>query len=143
MDHTSSNIIEDIRTPGSHLSLEERGMIQALHRQGLSLRGIAAALGCAHTTVLWMRKNKRMKGRCIEERPAVVHEGTEIGHWEVNTVVGQRASHQPVIFTTVKRSRVIISPYAFQCGPVPALNPPWPSRRSCMEQSASVRFFRR
>ena len=47
MDHTHSNIIEDIRTPGRHLSLEERGMIQALHRQGLSLRAIAAEVGCA------------------------------------------------------------------------------------------------
>ena len=38
---------------GRHLSLEERGMIQALHRQGLSLRNIAAAVGCAHTTVFY------------------------------------------------------------------------------------------
>lgn len=43
MDHIHSNTIEDVRTPGRHLSLEERGMIQALHRQGLSLRDIAAA----------------------------------------------------------------------------------------------------
>ena len=35
MDHIHSNTIEDVRTPGRHLSLEERGMIQALHRQGL------------------------------------------------------------------------------------------------------------
>ena len=50
MDHIHSNTIEDVRIPGRHLSLEERGMIQALHRQGLSLRNIAAAVGCAHTT---------------------------------------------------------------------------------------------
>ena len=53
MDHIHSNTIEDVRTPGRHLSLEERGMIQALHRQGLSLRNIAAAVGCAHTTVFY------------------------------------------------------------------------------------------
>ena len=53
MDHIHSNTIEDVRTPGRHLSLEERGMIQALHRQGLSLRDIAAAVGCAHTTVFY------------------------------------------------------------------------------------------
>ena len=29
MDHIHSNTIEDVRTPGRHLSLEERGMIQA------------------------------------------------------------------------------------------------------------------
>ena len=32
MDHIHSNTIEEIFR---HLSLEERGMIQALHRQGL------------------------------------------------------------------------------------------------------------
>ncbi len=53
MDHTHSNTIEEVRKSGRHLSLEERGMIQALHRQGLSLRGIAAALGCTHTTVFY------------------------------------------------------------------------------------------
>lgn len=37
MDHFHSNTMEDVRIPGRHLSLEERGMIQALHRQGLSL----------------------------------------------------------------------------------------------------------
>ena len=53
MDHIHSNTMEDVRIPGRHLSLEERGMIQALHRQGLSLRDIAAAVGCAHTTVFY------------------------------------------------------------------------------------------
>ena len=53
IDHIHSNTIEDVRTSGLHLSLEERGMIQALHRRGLSLRNIAAAVGCAHTTVFY------------------------------------------------------------------------------------------
>lgn len=53
MDHIHSNTMEDVRIPGRHLSLEERGMMQALHRQGLSLRNIAAAVGCAHTTVFY------------------------------------------------------------------------------------------
>ena len=219
MDHIHSNTIKDVRTPGRHLSLEERGMIQALHRQGLSLRNIAAAVGCAHTTVFyelrrgtpdrkskhgrapqymakrgqkayaenrknsrkpckidhddcelfiqwmvervrqerwsldacvgyarrnklftpeqipctktlynmlwanklplslfevpqvlkhkrrrkWVRKNKRMKGRSIEERPAVVDDGTEMGHWEVDTVVGRRAGREAVVFTAVEK----------------------------------------
>ena len=34
MDHIHSNTIEDVRTPGRHLSLEERGMIQALLVRG-------------------------------------------------------------------------------------------------------------
>lgn len=51
----------------------------------------------------WVRKNKRMKGRSIEERPAVVNDGTEIGHWEVDTVVGQRAGREAVVFTAVEK----------------------------------------
>ena len=53
MDPIHSNTIEDVRTSVRHLSLKERGMIQALHRQGLSLRNIAATVGCAHTTVFY------------------------------------------------------------------------------------------
>ncbi len=219
MDQSHFNTIEDIRKSGSHLSLEERGMIQALHRQGYSLRAIAAEVGCAHTTVFyelkrgtperksqrgrppqysakrgqraylehrkksrkpckidhdncepfiqwmasqvrkerwsldtcvgyarrhnlfsseqipctktlynmlwasklplslfdvpqalsrkchrkWSRKNKRLKGRSIEERPVIVNEGTEIGHWEVDTVVGQREGREAVVFTAVEK----------------------------------------
>lgn len=51
MDQTYFNTIEDVRKSGRHLSLEERGMIQALRRQGYSLRSIAAEVGCAYTTV--------------------------------------------------------------------------------------------
>jgi transposase, IS30 family len=51
----------------------------------------------------WVRQNKRIKGRCIDERPAIVNDGTEIGHWEVDTVVGQRAGREAVIFTAVEK----------------------------------------
>lgn len=34
MDHIHSNTMEDVRIPDRHLSLEERGMMQALHRKG-------------------------------------------------------------------------------------------------------------
>lgn len=53
MNQSTFNTIEDVRKAGSQLSLEERGMIQALHRQGYSLRRITAEVGCAHTTVLY------------------------------------------------------------------------------------------
>ena len=35
MAQTHFNTIEEVRKAGSHLSLEERSMIQALHSQGL------------------------------------------------------------------------------------------------------------
>lgn len=220
MEQTYFNTIEDVRKSGRHLSLEERGMIQALHRQGYSLRSIAAEVGCAYTTVWyelrrgtpekkgsrgrtpqytakrgqkayedhrknsrkpckidhddcepfiqwmaekirkkhwsldtcvgfaklhnlfqpeqipctktlynmlwrsklpislfdvpqalgrkrhrkWIRKNKRIKGRSIEERPAIANEGTEIGHWEVDTVVGHRGGREAVTFTAVEKT---------------------------------------
>ena len=42
-------------------------------------------------------------GRSIEERPAIVSEGTEIGHWEVDTVVGKREGREAVTFTAVEK----------------------------------------
>ena len=219
MDQSYSNTYEDSRKLGKHLTLDERGCIQALHCLGISLRGIASQIGCAHTTVMyelrrgtpkrtssrgrtpiytakrgqaaykehrthcrkpckldddlfepfiqwlvnqvrekrwsldvcvgyaklhqlfptdemvctktlynmlwagklpitvfevpralsrkqhrkWNRKNKRMLGRSIDERPAVVDEHEEIGHWEADTVVGKRQGKEAVVFTLVER----------------------------------------
>jgi len=41
MDQSNFNTIEGSRKLGHHLTLDERGMIQALHEQGYSLRGIS------------------------------------------------------------------------------------------------------
>ena len=45
MDQNHFNTDEAVRKSGSHLTLAERGMIQALHKKGMSLlaRAIAAA----------------------------------------------------------------------------------------------------
>lgn len=51
MDHTYSNTNAEVHKLGRHLTLDERGMIEALHRQGFSLRAIGEAIGYAHTTV--------------------------------------------------------------------------------------------
>ena len=51
----------------------------------------------------WNRKNKRMKGNSIDKRPDIVNAGTEIGHWEVDTVVVHRDGHEAVIFTVVEK----------------------------------------
>ena len=45
MNQFNCNTIEGSRKPGHHLTLDE---------QGYSLRDIAAAVGCAHTTVHYM-----------------------------------------------------------------------------------------
>ena len=68
----------------------------------LSLFDVPQALGRKQHRK-WNRKNKRMKGRSIEDRPAIVSEGTEIGHWEIDTVVGQREGREAVAFTAVEK----------------------------------------
>ncbi len=48
-------------------------------------------------------KNKRVFGKSIDERPEIVAQKTEIGHWEVDTVVGRRNGKDPVLFTAVEK----------------------------------------
>ena len=219
MNQKHFNINEEVRKPGKHLSLDERGMIQALNQKGYSLRAIANVIGCAPSTIhyelkrgtpnckgkrgrkpsykakygqkvyenhrrnskrqckidkkdckpflQWMTdkikkehwsidscvgyaknhkkfpqehipctktvynmlwkgklplslfdvpraltnklhrkfkpKNKRLKGRSIDERPTIASNGTEIGHWEIDTVVGKRKGREAVIFTAVEK----------------------------------------
>ena len=63
MDQTYFNTTEEIRKPSRHLSLEERGMIQALKLQGYSLRKIAAVIGCAHTTIMYELRHGTPKAK--------------------------------------------------------------------------------
>ena len=39
MDYAYSTTMEAVRKSGKHFTLDERGQIQALHREGFSLRG--------------------------------------------------------------------------------------------------------
>ena len=49
------------------------------------------------------RKNKRIYGKSIEERPEEVMERIICGHWEIDTVVGHRAGHESVVLTLVEK----------------------------------------
>ncbi len=53
MDQNHFNTDEDVRKSGSHLTLAERGIIQALDREWIALRDIANYIGCAHTTIYY------------------------------------------------------------------------------------------
>ncbi len=53
MDYTHSTTTEAVRKSGKHLTLDERGQIQALHREGFSLRTIAARIACSHTAIYY------------------------------------------------------------------------------------------
>lgn len=48
-------------------------------------------------------KNKHILGRSIDERPEIVEEKKEIGHWELDTVVGQREGKEAVTFTALEK----------------------------------------
>lgn len=220
MDTTNYNTNESSRKPHKHFSSEERGIIQALHNQGLSLRSIAKEIGCSHTAIhyeikrgtperksnkgrkpsyradyaakvyktnrlrchkpckidsekhedfilwmvnqirdykwsidacvghakknklfspeellctktiynylwsnklpltifdvpnaisrkqkrKWIRRNKRLRGRSIDERPSYIEDRQEIGHWEADTVVGKRAGKEAVVLTLLERA---------------------------------------
>lgn len=49
------------------------------------------------------RKNKRIYGKSIEERPEEVIERIICGHWEIDTVVGHRSGQESVVLTLVEK----------------------------------------
>lgn len=51
MEREQSTLLAAERKRGAHLKLDERGAIEALRKEGMSLRAIAQRLGCAHATV--------------------------------------------------------------------------------------------
>ena len=65
MHHFYFNTIEDVRKLGSHLSLEDRDMILALHRKGYSLSAIATEICCAHSTVCYELRREILERKVI------------------------------------------------------------------------------
>lgn len=50
-----------------------------------------------------VRKNKRNFGRSIEERSFEIAARREIGHWEIDTVVGKKKGKESVVLTLVEK----------------------------------------
>lgn len=67
MDQTNSITIQEKRKRGKHLIQEERGMIQVLHSQGLTLRAIAEYVACAHTTVYYELRRGTPVKKSVED----------------------------------------------------------------------------
>lgn len=83
-----------------------------LHREKLPLTlfDVPKVLKRRKSKRLRSRKNKRVLGRSIEERPPIAGTREEFGHWEADTVVGRREGHEPVVFTLLeKKSRKYIA----------------------------------
>lgn len=51
------------------------------------------------------RKNKRILGRSIEERPPEVEERKEFGHWEIDTVIGKKSNDEALMTLTERKTR--------------------------------------
>lgn len=52
-----------------------------------------------------VRKNKRILGQSIEQRPAEVETRQEFGHWEIDTVIGKRSGDQALLTLTERMTR--------------------------------------
>lgn len=51
-----------------------------------------------------IRKNKKILGRSIEERPAEIAARKEFGHWEVDLVIGHKTGDDEVLLTMSERA---------------------------------------
>lgn len=51
------------------------------------------------------RKNKRILGRSIEERPPEVEDRKEFGHWEIDTVIGKKSNDEALLTLTERKTR--------------------------------------
>ena len=50
-----------------------------------------------------VRRNKKKLGKSIEERPADINTREEFGHWEIDTVIGEKSGNDNVLLTIVER----------------------------------------
>lgn len=49
------------------------------------------------------RKNRKVLGRSIDERPEIAGLRIECGHWEIDTVIGRKSANQSVVLTLVEK----------------------------------------
>lgn len=49
------------------------------------------------------RDHRRILGQSIEERPHEINERLSFGHWEIDTVIGQKKKEEPVLLTLTER----------------------------------------
>lgn len=56
-----------------------------------------------NTKLKRVRENRKKLGRSIEERPKIVENRTEFGHWEFDSVLGNKNAEEPCALTLVER----------------------------------------
>lgn len=72
------------------------------HRLPLSPFDVPEALGRKRRRMV-SRKNRKLLGTSIDERPEIAGSRLECGHWEIDTVVGRKSATEPVILTLVEK----------------------------------------
>jgi len=50
-----------------------------------------------------VRKNKKLLGRSISERPLEINDRSEFGHWEIDSVIGKKTKGEPTLMTITER----------------------------------------
>ncbi|SIT01851.1 IS30 family transposase [Salimicrobium salexigens] len=72
----------------------------------LSVRNIDLPLKVKRSTKTKRhRQHRKVLGKSIEERPSVVDDRTEFGHWEIDTVLGKRAKEAALLTLTERQTR--------------------------------------
>lgn len=69
----------------------------------ITLFDVPEALGRSHKKNC-VRQNRKNLGRSIVERPEIAGDRKEIGHWEIDTVVGRRAGKESVVLTLAEKT---------------------------------------
>lgn len=59
----------------------------------------------SRTTKDKSRRNMKVLGTSIEERPKFIHHRQEFGHWEIDTAEGNIDADDPVLLTLVERRK--------------------------------------
>ena len=68
----------------------------------ISVFDVPEALGRSHKKNR-VQKNRRNFGRSIDERPEIAANRSEVGHWEIDTVVGHKAGRESVVLTLAEK----------------------------------------
>ena len=50
-----------------------------------------------------VKKHKKKLGSSISERPIDINNRTEFGHWEIDTVIGEKLNNDNVLLTILER----------------------------------------
>jgi transposase, IS30 family len=52
------------------------------------------------------KKEQKILGKSIEERPTSIQERTEFGHWQIDTVLGSRTKGSALLTLTERQTRM-------------------------------------